>query len=139
MCQYGGSALLEQNQVILNYTEELLIFVTCRVSVNNLRLLAIRKQGAAEQQMLYVLDTTNKHSDWIKLHQTCIDSQQLLEDGDARIYLTMGYLCRMVFVVSYTNSQLSFLIVEVYETQNFKGYNLQCDLQGYDTVQAYGF
>jgi len=43
MCQYGGSALLEQNQVILNYTEELLIFVTCRVSVNNLRLLAIRK------------------------------------------------------------------------------------------------
>jgi len=84
--------------------------------------------------MLYVLDTTNKHSDWIKLHQTCIDSQQLLEDGDARIYLTMGYLCRMVFVVSYTNSQLSFLIVEVYETQNFKGYNLQCDVQGYDTV-----
>jgi len=31
MCQYGGGALLDKNHLILNYTEDLLIFVTCHV------------------------------------------------------------------------------------------------------------
>jgi len=79
--------------------------------VNNLRLLAIKKGSRVTTKLIRF----RRHQQTQRLHQTASNShrQSAVIDGRRNTdTLRMGYLRRMVVVVSYTNSQLSFLVVE---------------------------
>ena len=78
--------------------------------MNNLRLLALKKESSSSVKVIRF----SHHQQTQRLHQTTSHShrQSAATGGRKHTYiLTMGSLCRMVFVVSYTDSQLSFRVV----------------------------